>query len=167
MVSLYPAHLCSLLWSPSLLQNPKLLGLCLASMLFTLRIWRTCTTRFSFSLPCPPLSNVLFSPIIPDSLSYALESSWAEASLFQLRQFVYPVTHRLRAFEDIQTTYHIPRHIYFSTSKLNLSTFSPSLILLYYFILYNIYYKQACFLYSTSGQENYTTTLALLPPLSC
>lgn len=59
------------------------------------------------------LPNVRFNPIIPDSLSYAHVSSWAEAGLFHLRQLVHPVTRRFHAFKDLQTTYHIPRHKFF------------------------------------------------------
>lgn len=67
MSSLYPAKPYSLICSPSLHHDPRLQGLSLAPMLFTLKIWCTCSTKFSLSLPCSPLSNVLFNPLIPDA----------------------------------------------------------------------------------------------------
>lgn len=54
MGSLFLAHHCSLVWSPALLSDPKLHSLCLGPMLFSLRIWRTCSTKFSLFSPCPP-----------------------------------------------------------------------------------------------------------------
>lgn len=81
-----------------------------------------CVTRFSLSMSCPPSSNVLFNPTIPDSLSYARVLPWAEEGLFQLHQFVHPVTCKLCSFSDLQVKYHIPKHMgfFFSISKLNI-----------------------------------------------
>lgn len=140
MGSIYPAHPCSLLWSPSLHQDPRQLDLCLASMLFTLKIWRTCSTKFSLSLPRPPLSNVLFNPLIQDSLSTARVEPWALATLFQLHHFVHPVTRRLLAFKDLQAKYLIPKHVFFSYLQIKyyLSVSSPiaSTAQIHYFCIY-------------------------------
>lgn len=100
-------------------------------MLFSLKIWRTCISRFSLPSPCPPLSNMLFNPIIPDSLSFAHVSPWANAGLFQLCRFVHPVTCRSPTFINLQTKYHIPTHMFYFYLQITsyLSTLSPSLIL--------------------------------------
>lgn len=98
-------------------QDTKLHSLCLTSMLFTLKIWHACISKLSLSLPCPPLSNILYISIIPNSLSYPQVLPWAEVGLFQQRQIVHPVTCRFRTFADLQTKFHIPAHVFFLSTN--------------------------------------------------
>lgn len=97
---LFPAHPCSLVWSPALFSFPKLHDICLGPMLFSLKIWRSCYTKFSLSSPCPSPSNVLLN-LIPDTLSHFRIFPWAQAGLFQLPHFVHPVSCKIRSFSDL------------------------------------------------------------------
>lgn len=94
--ALYPVHPCSLVWPRSLHMDPILKRMCLSPMLFTMSIWCKCALKYTLSSPCPPLSNILFNPVLPDSLSFGCMLPWMQTPLFQLRNLVHPVNHEKR-----------------------------------------------------------------------
>lgn len=109
---LYPVHPCSLVWGslPSLDLIFK--RQCTAPMTFTLTIWRKCLKNDSLTSPCPPLVNVLFNSLIPDSMSLGRVFSWLNAPLFQLRNLVNPITRRLHTFNTLYGKFDILSHLF-------------------------------------------------------
>lgn len=81
-------------------------------MNFTLAIWRKCLKNFPLISPCPPLMNILFNPSIPNSLSLGRVFPWINASLFQLRNLVHPISRRLHTFDTLREKFEIPAHLF-------------------------------------------------------
>lgn len=109
-----PAHPCCMLWLSSDKCIPQQYKICLNPMLFTLLIWKRCSSKYSLSSPCSPLVNILFNTEIPDSLSYDSMLPWTQAGIFQLRHLVHPVTRKLLSFSDLQSKHKIPKTLFYS-----------------------------------------------------
>lgn len=86
----------------------------IAPLLFTMSIWQRCVQKYSLSSPCPLLSNILFNPVLPDSLSLGRMWPWLQASLFQLLSLLHHLTRRLQTFATLQDKFGIPHNsLYF------------------------------------------------------
>lgn len=108
-----PVHPCAMLWSTLDTSITHLRSLCLNPMV-TLSIWKKSLHYFSLSSPCTPLLNVLFNPEISDSLSYSRMYPWSQAGIFQLRNLVHPLTHRLYSFAELQHKFQIPKQLFYT-----------------------------------------------------
>lgn len=132
MGSLYPAPPCSLIWSPSLHLDSKLQDLCLAPMLFTLKIWHFCFIKFSLSSPCPPLSIYPMYFSTPLFLMACLTHVWFHGLILHCFSFIILST-QLHADSLILRTSElntISQNMLFSYLQIHyLSMHSPSLTL--------------------------------------
>lgn len=70
--------------------------------LFTLQVWCAASRWYSLSSPCPPLSNVFFNPLIPNSTSFGHWAPWTQATLLQPRHFVHPISRNIFSFGELQ-----------------------------------------------------------------
>lgn len=99
---IYPIHLSSLLHSTDLpIRTSTPINL-LNCMTFTRKVWRECNKAFDLISSCSYLTNVLYNPAIPDSLSHTYMLPWAQADIFQLQHLVNPTTHKLLSFEHLR-----------------------------------------------------------------